>query len=170
MDRKSNESYISYVDRISKSLADGLIGYQEWSEAVLGEALYSDESLRRCYSFFSKFLEKLDAEEIKELNGDKRVQEIQKAQAELIKERKKLQTVNSEYTANMRGQARFEMFNERIYDAIESLPTFSFNKSKINYICEDSVGVLCIGDAHNGVEINMKSLFGKLSMFTIQIF
>lgn len=35
MNRRIDESYISYVDRASQSLADGLIGYQEWSEAVL---------------------------------------------------------------------------------------------------------------------------------------
>jgi hypothetical protein len=161
MERRSDESYISFVDRASQSLADGIITYEEWSESVLDEVLYSEENLRRCYQFFSKFLDKLDKEEIKELNGDKRVLEIRKAQDDLIKERKRLQTVNSEYSANVRGQARFEMFNERIEEAIEALTPITFNKNKINYITQDSVGVLCIADAHNGVEINMKSLFGE---------
>ena len=70
MDRKIDESYISYVDRASQSLADGLIGYQEWSENVLGEALYSEENLRRCFVFFNKFLDKLDKEEVKSLNDE----------------------------------------------------------------------------------------------------
>ena len=161
MDRKIDESYISYVDRASQSLADGLIGYQEWSEAVLGETLYGPESLRRCYQFFSKFLDKLDEEEIKQLNGDKRVEEIRKAQEELIKERKKVQEANREYNANLRGEIRLELFNERIEDAIKDLPKIEFTKifSKDKPI--ESTGVLCIADAHYGVEINMQSLFGE---------
>ena len=76
----------------SQSLADGLIGYQEWSENVLGEALYSEENLRRCFVFFNKFLDKLDKEEVKSLNDENRVNEIKKAQEDLIKERKKITT------------------------------------------------------------------------------
>ena len=108
MTRKTNENYLAYAERATQSLCDGSIGYDEWCEAVLGETIYSEENLRRCYQFFKKFLDKLDEEEIKILNDDDRVKEIKQAKEDLMRERKKIQTVNLEYHANMRNEARGE--------------------------------------------------------------
>ena len=52
MTRKTNENYLAYAERATQSLCDGSIGYDEWCEAVLGETIYSEENLRRCYQFF----------------------------------------------------------------------------------------------------------------------
>ena len=57
----------------------------------------------------------------KNLNDDNRVQEIERAKEDLMRERKKIQTANLEYHANMRNEARGEMFNEFILEAIDRL-------------------------------------------------
>ena len=160
MDRKIDESYISYVDRVSQSLADGLVSYQEWSEAVLGEAPYADETLRRCHQFFSKFLDKLDKEETKELNGDKRVEEIRKAQDDLIKERKRLQTVNSELQETYRYMGRNELLNERIVEAIQNLKPIEIKRYETTYPINNT-GLCLISDLHYGSNYEIKGLFGE---------
>lgn len=161
MERRSDESYISFVDRVSQSLADGLITYEEWSENVLDEVLYSEENLRRCYQFFSKFLDKLDKEEVKELNGDKRVQEIQKAQSDLIKERKRLQTVNSELQETYRYLGRNELLNERIVEAINNLSPIEVKRFKTSYPSV-ATGLCLISDLHYGSNYEVKGLFGEV--------
>ena len=161
MDRKIDETYISYVDRLSQSLADGMIDYQEWSEGVLGEAFYGPESLRRCYQFFSKFLEKLDEEEIKQLNGDSRVEEIRKAQEELIKERKRLQTVNLEAQEYYRVVGRNELFNEQILEAIRELKSVEVKAFK-HTASKEKTGLLVISDQHYDSTFEVSGLFGEV--------
>ena len=63
MQRKEKESYINYCERCTQALALGTINYQEWATDVLGEIPYSDETLRRCSLFFSRFLDKLNQED-----------------------------------------------------------------------------------------------------------
>lgn len=161
MDRKIDESYISYVERISQSLADGLISYQEWSEAVLGETPYADETLRRCHSFFVRFLDKLDKEEIKTLNNDYRVEEIKKAQEELIKERKKLQTVNAQAQEYYRTIGRNELFNEQILEAIKELKPVEVKNFKHTNPVEKT-GLLIISDQHYDSTFEIAGLFGEV--------
>mgnify|MGYP001144073607 CR=1 FL=1 len=83
----NGESYLKYVERATQALSNNSIGYDEWCQAVLGETIYSDENLRRCAVFFEKFMDRLDKEELKELNDENRVDEIKAATEELIKER-----------------------------------------------------------------------------------
>lgn len=161
MNREVEESYISYVDRLSQSLADGMIDYQEWSEGVLGEAFYGPESLRRCYQFFSKFLEKLDEEEIKQLNGDSRVEEIRKAQEELIRERKRLQTVNLEAQEYYRVVGRNELFNEQILEAIRELKPVEVKAFK-HTASKEKTGLLVISDQHYDSTFEVSGLFGEV--------
>ena len=161
MNRRIDESYISYVDRASQSLADGLIGYQEWSEAVLGEALYSEENLRRCHSFFSKFMDKLDKEEIKSLNNEHRVEEIKRAQEELIKERKRLQTVNLEAQEYYRLVGRNGLLNEKIIDAIQELEPIEVKKFK-HTAPVNKTGLLVISDQHYDSTFEISGLFGEV--------
>lgn len=162
MKRNNGENFLPFCERATNALVNGDVTYSDWCSSIIGEPLYGDENLRRCGVFFKKFLEVLDKEEIKELNDDQRIKAIEEVKENLLKERKKLQTVNSEYITNIRGKARFEMFNERIREEIANLP-----KIKFTHIChdkskDDCVGILCIADAHYGTEIEMKSLFDEV--------
>ena len=69
----------------------------------------------------SRLTHKLYKEEVKSLNDENRVNEIKKAQEDLIKERKKLQQQNTELQATYRYLARNELSNERILEAIQNL-------------------------------------------------
>ena len=162
IERNKEESYLSFVTRITAALNDGLIDYQQWGRAVVGEDLYSEESTRRIAKFFSQFIQNLENDEI-ELIGDKdKAKEIKQLLEELAKERKKIQTANVEYNANLRSEARVEMFNEQVIEAIHNLKPIQFNKKLYTKSDPEATAVLCIADAHNGVEINMASLFGEV--------
>lgn len=162
MQRLENENYIRFAQRVTEALQDGLISCKEWSESILGANIYSEESTRRCAKFFSQFLANLDDDIIEQIDDKDKVAEIKKAIEELAKERKKIQTANVEYNANLRSEARAEMFNEQVIEAINKIKPIQFTKKLYRESCPEAVAVLCIADAHNGVEINMHSLFGEV--------
>ena len=165
--KKNDETYLSYVERACQELLDGSISYQEWAEAVINEKMYGEENLRRCFQFFNKFIQRLDQEELKELNDDKRVQTIKRAKDELEKERKKLQTQNQELQQGIREQARAEMFNEKIVDAIKSLPPMP---TKMRIGCPftkvrkdiEQTGLLVVSDIHAGSVYEVHGLYGEI--------
>ena len=64
IERKGDESYLSFVERATSALSDGLIDYQQWGRAVIGEDLYSEENTRRIAKFFIQFIQNLEDEEI----------------------------------------------------------------------------------------------------------
>lgn len=160
--RVDGESYLVFAKRVTEALQDGLIDYQEWGEAVLGENIYSEENTRRCAKFFIQFVQNLENDIIEQIDDEDKVAEIKKAMEELVKERKKIQTVNVEYNANLRNEARAEMFNEQVIEAINNLKPIQFTKKLYKESPPEATAVLCIADAHNGVEINMSSLFGEV--------
>lgn len=162
IERNKEESYLSFVTRITAALNDGLIDYQQWGRAVVGEDLYSEESTRRIAKFFSQFIQNLENDEIELIEDKDKVNEIKQLLEELAKERKKIQTANVEYNANLRSEARAEMFNEQVIEAIHNLKPIKFNKKLYTETPSEATAVLCIADAHNGVEINMASLFGEV--------
>lgn len=161
MERLENEGYLAYADRVTQALSDGLIDYQEWSQSILDEQLYSEENLRRCYQFFKKFIDKLDQEEQKELNDDKRLEMLKQAKEDLIKERKRLQTVNLEAQDYYRTVGRNELFNEKIQEAIEKLPAVESKHIKFTYPAA-TTGLLVISDQHYDSNFEVKGLFGEV--------
>lgn len=162
IERNKEESYLSFVTRITAALNDGLIDYQQWGRAVVGEDLYSEESTRRIAKFFSQFIQNLENDEIELIEDKDKANEIKQLLEELAKERKKIQTANVEYNANLRSEARVEMFNEQVIEAIHNLKPIKFNKKLYIEPDPEATAILCIADAHNGVEINMASLFGEV--------
>ena len=111
--------------------------------------------------FFDKFLTKVEEEGLEQSDDDK-VKSLEAAKLELQKERKKIQTANIEYNENLRNQARLEMFNERIEEVISELEPIKFTKEFERDLPEKKVGVLAIADAHNGVEIDLKTIYNEV--------
>lgn len=162
IERLQDESYLFYVWRVNKALEDGLIELDEWSESILGETPYSKETLRRCSLFFDKFITLVEKEGFGQSDKEDKVKILEAAKLELQKERKKIQTANIEYNENLRSEARLEMFNEQIREAIDKLPSIKFTKEFVRDLPQRKVGILAISDAHNGVEINMKTIYNEV--------
>lgn len=161
MDRKKNESYLSFSKRVTQALSNKTIGYKEWAKSLLNENIYGEENTRRCFVFFKKFLSILENDEINNIQDENKLQEILVAKKELEKERKKIQTINLEYNQYVRDISRFELFNEKIKEAIDNMPALIFSNTIQDKFNSKQTAVLCISDAHNGVEINMQTVFNE---------
>lgn len=161
MDRKKNESYLSFSKRVTRALSNKTINYKEWSKSLLNENIYGEENTRRCFVFFQKFLSILENDEINNIQDKDKLQEILIAKKELEKERKKIQTINLEYNQYVRDISRFELFNEKIEEAIKNMPALIFSNMIQDEFDNKQTAVLCISDAHNGVEINMQTIFNE---------
>lgn len=161
MDRKKNESYLSFSKRVTWALSNKTISYKEWAKSLLNENIYGEENTRRCFIFFEKFLSILENDEINNIQDENKLQEILIAKKELEKERKKIQTINLEYNQYVRDISRFELFNEKIKEAIDNMPALIFSNTIQDKFNSKQTAVLCISDAHNGVEINMQTVFNE---------
>lgn len=161
IERKGDESYLSFVERATSALSDGLIDYQQWGRAVVGEDLYSEENTRRIAKFFSQFIQNLENDKINMIDDIDRVAEIKRAMEELKSERIKIQTANLEYNANVRTEARGELFQEKISEAIRRLEPV-----KVKYIevspSSNQIGLLCLSDFHAGSTYEVKGLYGEI--------
>ena len=164
------KNYLSLVKSASNALESGKIDYSEWAKAVIGEELYSQENLRRCYMFFSKFLDHLEDEEMESINDVDKYNEIMDAKEELIKERKKLQTVNVQAQEYYRERARSELLVEQIQDAVKALKPFEV-KEIIHTKPTEKVAVLTIADAHYDSNFEINGLFGeKVNVYNKETF
>lgn len=161
MDRKKNESFLSFSKRVTRALSNKTISYKEWAKSLLNENIYGEENTRRCFVFFEKFLSILENDEINNIQDENKLQEILIAKKELEKERKKIQTINLEYNQYVRDISRFELFNEKIKEAIDNMPALIFSNTIQDKFNSKQTAVLCISDAHNGVEINMQTVFNE---------
>lgn len=161
MNRNPNETFINYCQRLTNAVKRKEITYIEWAKGIVGDTNYGEESLRRASVIFGQFLEKWTQEGIENISDAEVLQQIENQRKELLKERKKLQTENLEYQSNLRNEARGEMFNDKILDAIELLPKFEVRALYEN-LDQNKTGVLCIADAHYGSVIELKSLFGEV--------
>lgn len=162
MDRNSGESFLYYVQRINQSLELGEIGYQEWSKKILGQSFYSDETLRRCYTFLKEFLNQMSNEELENIEEDK-LSEILKAKAELERERMKLFDEKRELKEIYRWQARNELYQEKIAKAIDRLEPIRIPNVRIDdNIKVGTTALMCISDVHCGSNFEVKGLYGEI--------
>lgn len=161
-DKQRDESYLAFAKRITDAYEKRLIDIDRWGEMLLGENIYSSETTRRCNMFMRRFLELCEVDEDLQ-KKDKTPEELDliALKESVQEERLKLQTVNLEYNQIQRAKARDKLFTEQIVDAIKRLPTLEhIDGCELKDAKSNNVGVLCIADAHYGVDINMKDVFG----------
>ena len=161
IERKSGESYLSFVERATSALSDGLIDYQQWGRAVIGEDLYSEENTRRIAKFFNQFIQNLENDEIESIDDKDKLDKIKKAMEELKAERIKIQTANLEYNANARAEARGDLFQERIVEAIDRLEPVKVKHIELSP-SSGQIGLLCLSDFHAGSTYEVKGLYGEI--------
>lgn len=162
LNKMQNESYLSFAKRATEALQDGLIDYEEWGEAVLGENIYSAENTRRCAKFFIQFIQNLENDEIEAIDDEDKIVEIERAKEELRNERIKIQTANLEYNANARAEARSELFNEQIVQAINRLEPIQVKHITHKLYNQGKTGLLCISDLHAGSTYEIKGLYNEI--------
>lgn len=145
----------------TQSLEDKIITYQDWAEKVLGtdyRDVFSDEYIRRSAKVFSIFLKNFS----NEIEADKDSIELQNLLEQIKAERIKLSTVNLEYNAIQRAEARNDLFNEQIIEAINRLEPLIVPQHENTYRFEsDSTLLITLSDFHAGSTFKIFGLYGE---------
>lgn len=166
-------NYLSQVKVATEQLEDKIISHQEWAKIVLGEDyenVWSDEYLRRSARLFSIFVKNIEGDGMDDIDDEDKLAEIKSAQEALIKERKKLQTVNLAAQEYYRTIGRNELFNEQIANAIKNLDPVRVKHVEYTHPLE-TTGLLCIGDEHFDANFEIKGLFGEtVNKYSKEIF
>lgn len=162
--RETGESYTSFAQRVTNAVEDGLIGYDEWSTALLGGVRYSSENLRRCYMFMRQLLQNAENDDIEQVDDKDKLAEIRAAIDELKAERLKIQTCNLEYNAAQRAEARNDLFNEQIIEAVKRLkPIEAHRPIGIDVPRRDgTTALLAISDLHAGSTFTIKGYYNEV--------
>ena len=154
-------TYLNKVRLATQNLEDKIIDYQDWAEIVLGpdyRDVYSDEYIRRSAKVFSIFLKNAEGQE--DNSDDCGLQELLDAKEQIIKERKKLQAVNSQAQEYYRTLGRSELLIEQLKESIAELEPV-----KIQHITHvnptEKVGLLVVADAHYDSNYTVSGLFGE---------
>lgn len=154
-------SYLTKVKIATQNLEDKIIDYQDWAEIVLGpdyRDVYSSEYLRRASKIFSIFLRNAEGQE--DDSSDCGLQELLDAKEQIIKERKKLQAVNSQAQEYYRTLGRSELLVEQLKESIAALEPVKVQRI-IHTNPTEKVGLLVVADAHYDSNYIVSGLFGE---------
>ena len=152
MERKENETYISYIKRVTNACSDKKISYSEWGDYILGTGNnYSSENLRKAFYVVYKLLNKID-----ENNCDyDAIKDLENLRDEIYKERCRLQDIQREKRNDLRVEARFENLLEVVKDSMDFMPTYEIKDFKtINKNQDKKYAVLQLSDWHCGALVD----------------
>ena len=152
MERKENETYISYIKRVTNACSDKKISYSEWGDYILDtDNNYSSENLRKAFYVVYKLLNKID-----ENNCDyDAIKDLENLRDEIYKERCRLQDIQREKRNDLRVEARFENLLEVVKDNIGFMPTYEIKDFKpINKNQDKKYAVLQLSDWHCGALVD----------------
>ena len=152
MERKENETYISYIKRVTNACSDKKISYSEWGDNILGtDNNYSSENLRKAFYVVYKLLNKID-----ENNCDyDAIKDLENLRDEIYKERCRLQDIQREKRNDLRVEARFENLLEVVKDNIGFMPTYEIKDFKpIDKNQDKKYAVLQLSDWHCGALVD----------------
>ena len=154
---------------VDKTLSD--VDYTELAEEVYSKQYSSDVARRMMYG--SRYtLELLEKAGINNISESDILKEIEEKQRELKKERVKLQTEKLEYNKWIREQARAELFEEKVINAIkDNMVALKVPNREIIKENNEKAAVLLISDLHYGSEFEIKGLEGEiLNEYSVGIF
>lgn len=153
--RKENESRLSYIKRLTENRIEYDLDYSEWAR-LISEKSYSSDNARKSFYIVKPMLELLTEEDVNNSTSDI-IREIEEKTFELQKERCKLADTKREINKKIREAARRELISEDIISAISSL-----NESQPLQVSDkpvivrkgDNEGILMLSDWHYGLEVN----------------
>ena len=143
-----------------------------WSDVadILNELTGNEYTESKYRKQFQSFQKMLAANQSKFVDSNAQLEEINEKIRTLQKERNKLQTEKLEYNKWLREEARDEMILESITNAISNLHPLNIPEYIPPYDSRKAY-LLCFGDAHYGIEFQLKDLFGNiLNEYSPEIF
>jgi hypothetical protein len=151
-------------------MTDDNLDKGEQYELIFGEKI-SYDTARKQLRGIQNLLDKLDEEEIENIDGESLLDQITIAQQNLKKERIKVQTENLQLNAVLREQSRRELIREDVIKALGNT-IIDVPKHKIEIPSKECIELsLCISDPHVGNDFVIKDLIGNIiNIYNTQIF
>ena len=166
--RYENETEDELIYRICSQKEQ--IGTRKEVRDILNNLLnysYNESTYRKKYQYFNKLLY---ANSSKFSDSEAQLETLREEKRELEKLKKQIQTEKIEYNKWLREEARDKLITEKIVNAIKDLPSFKYPKY-IKNEKNDKSYLLCFGDAHYGIEFEIKDLLGKpINSYSPEIF
>lgn len=150
LQRRSDESLEDYQIRIIANKEKYDLTWNNVKD-LLNKEYDEDYSESKYRKFYSAFIKGMEYAKEQTVTSEDVLSELELKKIELLEERKKLQTIRTEYNKIAREKARREMLFDEVRNSIETLPTPEFVVDT-DYIHNDKnrSGVLSFGDIHFG--------------------
>ena len=130
-------------------------------DLLLGDRnVYSGDNLRKAFYVLDKICDSIDDDG--SFSSDELCDELERRKFEVLKERKKLQVLNSQYNDNARKEGRFELYLENIADSIKNMKPITIPQQLCEYPVGAGIGCLIIADAHYGRDVLIEGLNGEI--------
>lgn len=160
------ESELQYIWRICSAKDSGILD-MTWEEiaGILNSQLYDDETEYLGESAYRKKYQQAKAfyeDVFSNMESNEYCETIAEQRRKLQEERIKLQTDKLEYTRWLRENARDEMFEEKVIDAISKYSNIAQPPKKIELTHNGREGLLCIADCHFGKEFKIFGLYDEI--------
>lgn len=169
LERRDNESFLSYIERITENRKLYDADYSERAENLVGKT-YSSENARKAYYIVEPLIKKLKEEKIESITDEEILNELEMKRIEVLKERRKKQAINAEFNRLVRRQADTELYWEKFYNAVESLEPLKFPEP-IEIDCCKREYLLAISDLHYAKEIKVHGLKNDIiNEYNIDVF
>lgn len=175
--RRDGENEYEYHKRliygkiIDKTLS--YYSYEELSEYVYGKRFSTDVARRLMYGSCRtmQLIDSLQEENVLSIGEAELTQSLTQLKNELQKERYKLQTEKNEYARWLREEARDDLFEEKVIEAIRSFSQVPTPVKNIPITHGVRDGVLCIADCHFGKEYEIYGLHNEvINAYSPEIF
>lgn len=152
MEQRDNESYLSYVRRVTEALNNDKIDYKEWADCLLGyDNTYSTDNSRKASYFIKKMLPKLEGDA--NITDNDILKNIQEQRDELYKDKVKMRDQRRELNKLLTGEARYSNLVNVLKDSIYKFPECDFGGYVEKNIASKSA-ILQLCDWHIGAVIN----------------
>ena len=149
------------MKRVIAAVKNGTIEYPEMGDLLLGDRnVYSGDNLRKAFYVLDKICDNIDGDS--SFSPDELCDELERRKFEVLKERKKLQVLNSQYNDNARKEGRFELYLENIADSIKNMRPITIPQQWCEHPVGDGIGCLALADAHYGKDVEIRGLNNEI--------
>lgn len=150
--QQENESYISYIKRVTELCLNKTISYSEWADCLLAEGnCYSEDNCRKGFYIVNKILNKID--DNIEFSEDSAREALEDLKDTIYKERVKLQDIVRSKRKMLRETSRIELLEEYMLSIIQTREPIDFD---VDYqeITSNNEASLLVSDLHCGMVVD----------------
>lgn len=157
MKRYHGERYIDFLKRVTESLQDGTIDYEEYGQSLLGSGVrYATDNWRKFYYVISKMLPLIESDIELEVTDETRLEQLTQKEQDAYKAAVRLRDQRRELRKWQTSEARYEHLVSILKDELQdckNLDVMPYGEYRNLDVCKDTA-VLMLSDWHAGAIID----------------